>query len=95
MKCCAACGQEILLWHGVRLERQKAAIAQAIEGAPHGLSMERLVTRFYPGDDAHKARNRLCVLIWQINNEDMLECDWRLRRIDGVYRAVEEITEAA
>lgn len=58
------------------------------------MSMDGLIGKFYPGDDKEAAAFRIRTHVHQIN-EMMVETDWRIRNVDGFYKAVCEETAPA
>jgi len=84
---CPTCGQTVLVRHGIKLQRKKADILDAIEKhTTHGgIALDRLAWLFYPDDPRPIACQRLRVHINQIN--DLLAAtEWRVVNRDGRYR---------
>lgn len=84
---CPACGQPILMRHGIRLQRKKADLLDLIEKhtAHDGISLDRLAWLTYPDDPRPAACQRVRVHINQLN--DLLEAsEWRVVNRDGRYR---------
>ncbi len=85
---CPACGQPVLVRHGIRLQRKKAELLDLIERhtAHGGIALNRLAWLTYPDDPRLIARQRrVRVHINQLN--DLLQAtDYRVVNRDGRYR---------
>ena len=85
---CPACGQPVLVRHGIRLQRKKAELLDLIERhtAHGGIALNRLAWLTYPDDPRLIARQRrVRVHINQLN--DLLQAtDCRVVNRDGRYR---------
>jgi hypothetical protein len=84
---CPACGQPVLVRHGIRLQRKKADLLDLIEKhtTRGGIDLDRLAWLTYPDDPRSIACQRIRVHINQLN--DLLEAtDCRVVNRDGRYR---------
>ena len=85
---CPACGQPLLMRHGIRLQRKKADLLDVIEKYTkqgYGIELDRLAWLTYPDDPRSIACQRVRVHINQLN--DLLEAtDCRVVNRDGFYR---------
>ena len=84
---CPACGQPLLVRHGIKLQRKKADLFDLIEKhtTRGGIDLDRLAWLTYPDDPRSIACQRIRVHINQLN--DLLEAtDCRVVNRDGRYR---------